>query len=140
MWSPTWVKWSPRPPAKAPTRCSLRSRTPWAPTSKTSGWWYTAPANGTGNELDNTIVSTGANAANRLTGLAGNDTLDGGSGNDTLFGGTGNDTLLGGAGNDYIDGGSGVDTMIGGTGNDTYVVASAGEVVTETPTKAPTRW
>ena len=45
----------------------------------------------------------------------------------------------GGVGNDTLDGGAGADTLIGGTGNDTYVVDNAGDVVTETSTKAPTR-
>jgi Ca2+-binding RTX toxin-like protein len=57
---------------------------------------------GTGNELDNTIVGTFLN-----------------------------NTLKGNAGDDYLDGGLGNDTMIGGTGNDTFVVNSAGDVVTE---------
>ena len=67
--------------------------------------------NGTGNELDNTII--GNDAVN---------VLDGGLGNDTLIGGGGNDSLTGGAGNDVLDGGDGADSMTGGVGNDTYVV------------------
>ncbi len=54
--------------------------------------------NGTGNELNNTVV--GNRGDNVLLGLAGNDLLQGADGNDTLDGGVGNDTLTGGQGND----------------------------------------
>jgi Ca2+-binding RTX toxin-like protein len=59
-------------------------------------------ANITGNELAN--ILTGNAAANTLTGGAGDDTLDGGAG---------------------------ADKLAGGTGNDVYMVADAGDVVTE---------
>ena len=62
----------------------------------------TVAANLSGNELDN--VLTGNAAANTLTG------------------GAGNDTLIGGAGSDVLK---------GGIGDDTYVVADAGDTVTE---------
>ena len=58
--------------------------------------------NGTGNELNNTLV--GNRGDNVLTGLAGNDTLDGGMG---------------------------VDSLVGGIGDDTYFVDNSGDVVTE---------
>ena len=45
--------------------------------------------NGTGNELDNSIVGNSAN--NVLTGGAGNDVIESGGGADTLIGGTGDD-------------------------------------------------
>lgn len=45
--------------------------------------------NGTGNDLDNTLV--GNNLDNALYGLDGNDTLDGAGGNDLMNGGFGND-------------------------------------------------
>lgn len=48
----------------------------------------TSVIDGTGNELDNTIIGNAVD--NRLTGLVGNDTLDGGAGADTMLGGTGN--------------------------------------------------
>jgi Ca2+-binding RTX toxin-like protein len=71
-----------------------------------------AIVNGTGNNLDNTIID-----------------LDGG--NNTLSGGGGNDRLEGRGGNDTLDGGTGDDALVGGTGNDTYIVDSTGDVVTE---------
>ncbi len=46
-------------------------------------------ANGTGNDLDNTI--TGNSGDNVLAGMDGHDTLTGGAGADTLTGGSGND-------------------------------------------------
>lgn len=67
-------------------------------------------ANGTGNELNNTI--TGNNAGNVLEGLAGNDVLLGQAGADVLRGGVGNDLLDGGRGNDAMTGGSGADSFI----------------------------
>jgi Ca2+-binding RTX toxin-like protein len=57
---------------------------------------------GTGNALNNRL--TGNGAANRLEG---------------------------GAGDDVLDGGGGPDFMVGGAGDDTYVVADAGDAVTE---------
>ncbi|MGE3905049.1 MAG: calcium-binding protein, partial [Reyranellaceae bacterium] len=63
----------------------------------------------------------GSTAANRLQGMAGNDTLDGEGGNDTLDGGAGNDTLFSGFGSD---------SMIGGAGTDTLTYASATGAVT----------
>ncbi|UUZ70497.1 calcium-binding protein [Polaromonas sp. P2-4] len=55
---------------------------------------------GTGNDLDNLIVS--GNGADTLDGGAGNDTLNSGAGHDELTGGTGNDILTGGYGNDMF--------------------------------------
>ncbi|MDP2760911.1 MAG: Ig-like domain-containing protein [Sideroxyarcus sp.] len=77
-----------------------------------------AAINGTGNELNNTIVGNASD--NTLLGMAGNDTLVGGVGADVLNGGTGNDSVLGGAGNDHyvFNPGDGVDTVIDSLGND----------------------
>ena len=58
----------------------------------------TAAANGTGNELANSLRGNGG--ANTLRGLAGDDMLSGGGGNDRLIGGPGNDQLSGGPGQD----------------------------------------
>ncbi|MEI7473596.1 MAG: calcium-binding protein [bacterium] len=58
--------------------------------------------NGTGNELDNTII--GNSVANKL---------------------------MGGNGNDVLNGGASADTMIGGTGDDTYFVDNIGDVIIE---------
>ena len=71
----------------------------------------TGNINGTGNELDNTII--------------------GNSDNNVLSGGAGDDVLNGGAGNDVLDGGTGTDVMTGGLGNDTYFVDSASDMVIE---------
>ena len=59
--------------------------------------------------------------ANKMQGLAGDDTLLGGSLGDTLDGGAGNDSLEGGAGNDSLVGGAGNDKLDGGSGDDTYI-------------------
>ena len=65
----------------------------------------------------NNDVLTGSNAANNLSGLAGNDLIKGLAGNDTLNGSDGSDVLDGGPGNDVLNGGNGVDiaTFAGGT-------------------------
>jgi Ca2+-binding RTX toxin-like protein len=76
---------------------------------------------GTGNSLDNRIVSggtddtlSGGDGADELRSGAGVDSLDGGDGDDLLVGGAGADTLTGGAGSDrfsigYFESGTGVD-------------------------------
>jgi Ca2+-binding RTX toxin-like protein len=76
----------------------------------------TADIDGTGNELNNTILGNAGN--NTLVGGAGNDVLDGGNGKDRMFGDAGNDLLYGGAGNDSLQGGAGDDVLVGGGGND----------------------
>lgn len=76
----------------------------------------------------------------KVNGGLGDDYLDGGAGMDTLYGGAGNDQILGAAGSDWLQGdagndvligGTGNDFMLGGTGDDFFVVADAGDVVTE---------
>jgi Ca2+-binding RTX toxin-like protein len=112
---------------------------------------------GVGNVLDNTIAGNAGN--NFLDGAAGTDTVSyagalagvavslalsaqqdtGGAGLDTLRGfenltGSGfDDTLGGNAAANLINGGAGADTMAGGGGSDTYIVASAGDRVSEAP-------
>jgi len=88
-------------------------------------------ANGTGNELDNRIIS--ATEGGTISGLGGNDTLiisggentiiaRGGDGNDTLQGrGGANDQLFGDAGNDLLAGAGGFTTMTGGAGSDVFL-------------------
>jgi Ca2+-binding RTX toxin-like protein len=75
---------------------------------------------------DDFIVA--GNAADSISGGAGNDTIygqggadtiDGGDGDDLLVGGDGADSLVGLAGIDTLDGGEGNDTLLGGEGNDT---------------------
>ena len=58
--------------------------------------------------------------ADRLDGLAGNDSINGMQGHDTLLGGDGDDTLQGGEGNDLLIGGMGNDTLVGGSGSNVY--------------------
>ncbi|MFK0271955.1 calcium-binding protein, partial [Pseudomonas asiatica] len=88
-----------------------------------------AHLNGTGNALANTLVGNSGN--NQLDGGDGADVLQGGAGNDTLLGGAGNDSLAGGDGNDMLDGGAGNDSMAGGAGDDLYLVAQAGDSISE---------
>ena len=71
----------------------------------------TSSINGTGTDLNNTIIGNTAN--NILSGAGGNDVIRGQEGNDT------------------IDGGKGADTMYGGIGNDTFTVDDAGDRVFE---------
>lgn len=91
-----------------------------------------------GTAGDDAIFAEGGD--DKVNGAAGNDYIDGGSGHDRLYGGDGDDHLIGGAGNDWLQGDAGNDVLIGGTGNDTmlggvgddlYVVADAGDIVTE---------
>jgi Ca2+-binding RTX toxin-like protein len=60
----------------------------------------TTAINGTGNNLNNTIIGNSGN--NTLIGNAGIDTLTGNAGNDILVGGLGNDVLTGGLGADIF--------------------------------------
>jgi Ca2+-binding RTX toxin-like protein len=85
----------------------------------------------TGDEQGNHL--TGNTGANLLSGNVGADTLVGGAGNDTLLGGADADSLAGGDGNDSLDGGADTDadSLAGGLGNDTYLIADAGNIVTE---------
>nr|WP_308937254.1 calcium-binding protein [Duganella sp. 1411] len=64
-------------------------------------------------------------AASLVVNLTGND-LD-----NVLTGNAAANTLAGGAGNDTLDGAAGADKLAGGSGDDTYVVADAGDTVTE---------
>lgn len=72
-----------------------------------------------GNNLENLI----------LTGQAINGT--GNNLNNSIVGNSANNILSGGAGNDSLDGGLGIDTLSGGAGNDTYIVDSPQDVVNE---------
>ncbi len=87
--------------------------------------------NGTGNELNNVIVSAdygsklikglaGDDTLMALEGVGGSDTLYGGDGDDLLKGGEGSDELYGDAGDDILYGGAGSDTMTGSFGNDIF--------------------
>ncbi|WP_119305168.1 calcium-binding protein [Dongia deserti] len=71
----------------------------------------TSAINGTGNELDNSLV--GNSGTNQLKGLAGDDTLDGGGGVDTLIGGSGNDRYIADSNDTIIeDADEGIDTVV----------------------------
>lgn len=70
-----------------------------------------ASINGTGNNLNNTIL--GNNYNNTISGGMGNDTLQGFGGRDILYGEQGNDTLCGDQGGDLL---------YGGVGNDRYLI------------------
>ncbi|MGR0187650.1 Calx-beta domain-containing protein [Azospirillum aestuarii] len=69
----------------------------------------------------------GTDAADTLTGGAGDDTLTGGAGIDSLTGGAGRDRLDGGDGDDTLLGGDGADTLTGGAGDDTFRVLTVGD-------------
>lgn len=130
---------------------------------------------GVGNALGNTITGNSGNnyllgelqgiypglgpteAADLISGLAGNDeldgwvgndTLDGGEGDDLLYGRAGADTLIGGEGNDLLDGSTlisvsffgttvistddgEVDVLRGGAGDDTYLSGDAEDLIIE---------
>ena len=64
--------------------------------------------------------------ANRIDGLAGDDTLRGGPLGDRLHGGPGHDLLEAFAGNDTLIAGGGNDTLVGGAGNDLYRINRGG--------------
>ncbi|WP_411875671.1 calcium-binding protein, partial [Vulcanococcus limneticus] len=68
----------------------------------------------------------GAGLDDRLLGGAGNDVLHGYRGNDDLQGGSGDDWLGGDLGNDTLIAGGGNDTLIGGGGNDLYRISRGG--------------
>ena len=78
---------------------------------------FTGIQNLVGSANDDTLTAVG-DAANTLTGLAGDDVIDAGAGSDTLLGGEGNDTLRGSSGNDTLFGGDGDDKVNGGGGDD----------------------
>jgi len=61
------------------------------------------PIGGDTTEIDDSVLETGTDAADTLSGGTGNDSLDGGAGDDTLAGTRGSDTLIGGDGDDTAD-------------------------------------
>jgi len=88
-----------------------------------------------GSEQNDTIIAN--DDANRLDGLAGNDTITGLAGDDTLIGAAGDDTLIGGEGidwlygggnNDSIDGGDDVDRLYGQAGDDTIFSGAGNDI------------
>jgi Ca2+-binding RTX toxin-like protein len=75
-----------------------------------------------------TLIGTGGLKA---TGDEQDNLLTGNAGANLLSGNAGADTLVGGGGNDTLDGGADPDSLAGGLGNDTYLIADAGNTVTE---------
>jgi Ca2+-binding RTX toxin-like protein len=69
---------------------------------------------GTGNSF-----GVGTDAANVLTGNAGENLLIAGAGNDTVNGGGARDAIFGEAGDDVLNGDAGIDYIVAGIGNDT---------------------
>jgi Ca2+-binding RTX toxin-like protein len=68
-----------------------------------------------------TLVLTGWDGNDTITGNGGDNTLGGDKGNDTLRGGGGTDLIYGGLDNDLLDGGTGGDLLAGEAGNDRIV-------------------
>ena len=87
----------------------------------------TAALNGSGNELNNTLIGNGGN--NVLDGGFGNDLLQGMAGNDTLADASGNNLLDGGAGADTLTGNTGNELFAGGTGNDTLTLGTGKDII-----------
>ena len=94
---------------------------------------------GAGDAADS--ISGGA-GNDRMFGGAGRDTIDGGAGQDFLSGGAQGDTLRGGAdvdvlngggGDDFLDGAAGRDTLTGGGGADAFFFAptSSADAITD---------
>ncbi len=84
----------------------------------------------TGGAGDETLEGLGGD--DHLNGAGGSDTLDGGAGADTLDGGADPDTLIGGVGADTLIGGAGTDALSGGDGADTASYAERATPVTVT--------
>jgi serralysin len=71
-----------------------------------------------GGEIRGQLVAIANDAADVVTGTAGNDLLPGLGGNDRIDGGKGKDILVGGAGDDLLTGGTGPDLFVAGLGHD----------------------
>ena len=68
--------------------------------------------------------------ATEIRGTDAADTLTGGAGDECIHGLGGDDTLTGGAGDDRLDGGAGADALDGGAGSDTANYSASGAAVT----------
>jgi len=106
-------------------------------------------ANGSALLFGDNSTAQNDDAANRLTGGAGNDllqgfggadTINGGNGNDVIRGGAGNDLFSGNAGTDWVEGGTGNDTMTGGSGKDNFAFTASGAANADTVRDFASGW
>lgn len=74
-------------------------------------------------------IFRGTDAADSITGTAGNDVIEGLGGDDALYGDIGNNFLNGGAGTDSLEGSSGNELFIGGSGNDTITTNTGADII-----------
>lgn len=79
--------------------------------------------------ITSSLVLTGNERSNSITGSYGNDTLIGGGGNDAISGGSGSDRLIGGAGQDYMSGGSGADRLYYENVSDSGTTSSSMDII-----------
>jgi serralysin len=79
--------------------------------------------------ITSSLVLTGNDRSNSITGSYGNDTLIGGGGNDAISGGSGSDRLIGGAGQDYMSGGSGADRLYYENVSDSGTTSSSMDII-----------
>lgn len=85
------------------------------------------------NLASQTITDDGWGTLSPPSSITNIENLNGSVGDDKLTGSNSANALNGMQGNDIIDGGLGADTMIGGAGDDVFIVAQAGDTVSELP-------
>ncbi len=79
------------------------------------------PVAGPSGPTENDDILEGAENADNIDLLGGNDIFNANGGSDNIHGNAGDDTINGNCGNDNIDGGIGSDNLLGGNGNDTLI-------------------
>lgn len=87
----------------------------------------------TGQKLNVTIASGGAEFDASDLFATGTVTITGGIGNDTITGDSGKDFLAGGGGNDILTGGVGADTLTGGAAADTFTYTTLTDSLAAAP-------